>query len=175
MEVSISQIIRDTKNVINARLDILETIVNLQKTNTFDSNIHIIKSLNSRILDLEIQMKELLFKNSLEQIPEIIITKSEELVNNDTSLLTEKGVTEVSEVEGEGEGEGEGEAEGEVEEEGEEGEDEGEGEGEYTPFEYKNMTLYHDKDMIVYQIDEEGNLSDPIGKYDAEKKKIKKL
>ena len=161
MEVSISQIIRDTKNVINARLDILETIVNLQKTNTFDSNIHIMKSLNSRILELELQMKELLFKNSLEQIPEIIITKSEELVNNDTSLLTEKGITEVSEVEGEGE----------VEEE----EGEGEGEGEYTPFEYKNMTLYHDKDMIVYQIDEEGNLSDPIGKYDAEKKKIKKL
>jgi hypothetical protein len=37
------------------------------------------------------------------------------------------------------------------------------------------MTLYHDSEMIVYQIDEEGVLSDPIGRYDAEKKKIKKL
>ena len=37
------------------------------------------------------------------------------------------------------------------------------------------MTLYHDTNMIVYQIDEEGALSDPIGKYDVEKQKIRKL
>ena len=48
-------------------------------------------------------------------------------------------------------------------------------EEEYTSFEYKGMTLYHDTNMIVYQIDEEGALSDPIGKYDVEKQKIRKL
>ena len=63
----------------------------------------------------------------------------------------------------------------EEEEVAEEEEEVAEEETQLTEFEYKGMTLYHDADMIVYQLDEEGALSDPIGRYDAEKQKIKKL
>ena len=71
------------------------------------------------------------------------------------------------------------EAEQEAEEEEQEEEDAEEG-IELTEFEYKGMTLYHDSDMKVYRMDDDGALSDVLGIYhphptNRELDKIKKV
>jgi hypothetical protein len=42
-------------------------------------------------------------------------------------------------------------------------------------FEYKGMTLYRDSENLVYRMDEEGALSEPLGIWDDAKQKIKKI
>ena len=95
------------------------------------------------------------------------IKEEEEVAEEEEEELAEEEEEEVAEEEEE-----------EAEEEEEEAEEEEEGEQmELEEFEYKGMTLYRDTENKVYQMDEEGSLSDPIGIWDESgpKPRIKKL
>ena len=183
MECSFQEIIRETKNAVNARLDMLEALINTKKIVTVDmvSNDSIYQnSLHERISTLENIVQNL----KSEQIPELIIEKdsrtsfeepvikyiqTSNIVNDENTIESEAQqiVSEGEDEEGECEDEGE-EGEGE-------GEDENEGEGEeLTEFTYKGMTLYRDSENKVYQADEDG-VGDPIGIWDEKTNRIKKL
>lgn len=84
---------------------------------------------------------------------------------------------EEQEVEAEEEAEEEEEEEVEEEVEEEEEEEEEAQQLELEEFEYKSMTLYRDNENKVYQMDEDGALSDPIGIWDESKNppRIKKI
>ena len=178
MECSFQEIIREAKNAINTRLDMLEALINTKKIVTVDmgTNDSIFQnSLHERISTLENIVNSL----KSEQIPEVVIIEKdtrnsfEEPVCEETlpNMIESKGE---SEDEGEGEGEGdEGDEEGEAEAEAE-AEDEDEG-LQLTEFTYKGMTLYHDADFKVYNLDEDGAVGDPIGIWDEKTNRIKKL
>ncbi len=67
------------------------------------------------------------------------------------------------------------EEEEEVEEEVEEEEEEEEEEEALTPFNFKGKTYYHDAEYKVYIPDEDGAVSDPVGIYDPQSKRIRRL
>ena len=170
MEYSIQELIRETKNAINTRLDMLESLISTKKVCTIDINGESLnESLYERISILETIVKDL----QKEDIPEVVIIEKhthedEPIIERSKEVLKIENV-QVDEGDADDEGEGEGE-----EGEGEEGEGEGEAIA-LTEFTYKGMTLYHDEENKVYQMGEDGELSDPIGIWDETKNRIKKL
>ena len=44
-----------------------------------------------------------------------------------------------------------------------------------TEFEFKGKTYYHDSEYKVYIPDEDGAISDPVGIYDPQSKRIRRL
>ena len=191
MECSFQEIIRETKNAINARLDMLESLINSKKTFTVDigneSMFH--TSLNERMSNLENIVSSL--KNFDTQNPELVIIEKESLEpfeETPVSIVYNKDYGDADdEAEAEEEPEAhelevhepeaeahESEPEPEAEPEPEPEEEEAEGK-ELTEFTYRGMTLYHDDEYKVYQLGGDGEISDPIGIWDAAKGKIKKI
>ena len=228
------EVLRETKNAINARLDMLEMLV--LKSNSIDENTHndndsnidnvkmFMKDTNERFENIETMLyrfNDLIsnIKNYIEKqqntdiLPRTIIIDKEDNNTNETTyetsiprmIIVDKSEGEKEQVEEEQEEQEEEEQleeeeqveeQEEQEEQQEEQEEEQEQEQEQveeqqeeqeeeqeeqeegielTEFEYKGMTLYHDADMKVYRMDEEGALSDVLGIYDAEKGKIRKI
>ena len=174
MEYSIQELIRETKNAINTRLDMLESLISTKKVCTIDINGESLnESLYERISILETIVKDL----QKEDIPEVVIIEKD--THEDEPIIERS--QEIQEVQNVQVDEAQEDAAQEADDEGdeaEEGEGEGEGEGEaiaLTEFTYKGMTLYHDEEYKVYQMGEDGELSDPIGIWDESKNRIKKL
>ena len=214
MEVSMSEIIRETRNAINSRLDMLEVLVSRTSYNTnSNSNAHSytdtshdnhrLESLSKRIYDLETYTERVdnvestlykfndLISNVIQKIQHMEKEKEKEKENSHiyTPTLkspsqdedipeviisdTQKSIDEVEVLE-ETEEEQQEQQE-EQEEEQQEEQEEEQQELELEEFEYKNMTLYRDNENKVYQMDEDGALSDPIGKWDTQKNRITKI
>ena len=173
MECSFQEIIRETKNAINARLDMLESLINSKKTFTVDigneSMFH--TSLNERMSNLENIVSSL--KNFDTQNPELVIIEKESLEPFEETPVSIVYNKDYGDADDEAEAEEEPEAD-EPEAEAEAEEEEAEGK-ELTEFTYKGMTLYHDDEYKVYQLGGDGEISDPIGIWDAAKGKIKKI
>jgi hypothetical protein len=91
------------------------------------------------------------------------------LLTGDEKVVDEEPVVEVVEDEQEQEEEEEQE---EVIEEEEQQEEEEEEELSLEEFEYKGKTYYKDAENQVYQMDEEGDISDPIGVWNQTKNRI---
>jgi len=181
MEVSYRDIIRETKNAINARLDMLESMITMNSSKEDDY-----KSLRDTIANQSLEIDHL--KSTLYRFNDTLtnlLTKITSMERNAAPSITSpyepmpelrvdndvKVVSVDKEVEEE-------EEEEEVEEEVEEEEVEEEVEEsslELEEFEYKNMTLYRDPENKVYRMDEEGALSEPLGIWDDAKQKIKKI
>ena len=212
MEVSISEIIRETRNAVNYRLDMLESIIKNSCKNTSVNDNTSVNNLTERIYNVESTLYRFndLLSNVIDKIknmeknvpshdeiiPEVVIEENTDkpiVINEvekppvDNVVLEEKeeikeeeevAEEEEEELAEEEEEEVAEEEEEEAEEEEEEAEEEEEGEQmELEEFEYKGMTLYRDTENKVYQMDEEGSLSDPIGIWDESgpKPRIKKL
>ena len=208
------EVLRETKNAINARLDMLEMMIiksnNINKEYNNDNNLDtFIKDTNNRFEEIEtvfyrFNEKINSINNYIENqqttdiLPRTIIIDKEDnnlsqtneavfdisipnmiILNNDVEEVAEEEVAEeeiaeeeiaeeeVAEEEVAEEEVAEEEvAEEEVAEEEVAEEEVSEEENiELTEFEYKGMTLYHDNDMKVYRMDEEGALSDVMGIY----------
>ena len=198
------EVLRETKNAINARLDMLEMMIiksnNINKEYNNDNNLDtFIKDTNNRFEEIEtvfyrFNEKINSINNYIENqqttdiLPRTIIIDKEDnnlsqtneavfdisipnmiILNNDVEEVAEEEVAEeeIAEEEiAEEEVAEEEVAEEEVAEEEVAEEEVSEEENiELTEFEYKGMTLYHDNDMKVYRMDEEGALSDVMGIY----------
>lgn len=172
MEYSIQELIRETKNAINTRLDMLESLISTKKVCTIDINGESLnESLYERISILETIVKDL----QKEDIPEVVIIEKD--THEDEPIIERSQEVQKIENVQDTEDEAQEDAAQEADDEGDEAE-EGEGEGEaiaLTEFTYKGMTLYHDEEYKVYQMGEDGELSDPIGIWDESKNRIKKL
>jgi len=195
MEVSMSEIIREARNAINSRLDMLEILIHTKSTPMSNSGCdnhrmeYKYKAMDDKINNLyemfnTIQNKDCYcdmppLTSVSEKIPEIIINETDKPIltvrshnendDEDSHVKRTCDVEEESEAEEVAE---ESEAE-EVAEE--ESEAEAEEQLELEEFEYKGMTLYRDSESKVYQMDEDGALSDPIGIWDETKNRIKKI
>jgi hypothetical protein len=201
MEVSMCEIIRETRNAINARLDMLELLISKHSNYQFPNDCNVlsnyqfvssnntnqcdnhridylnnkINSLSDKVLDIETLLNNFQKKFDLnEKVPELIIQEDkEENKDLNTSIKVQEEKEEVKEEEEE---EVEEEEVEEAEEEEEEEEEVEEEEGlELEEFEYKGITLYRDPENKVYRMDEDGSISEPIGVWDESKQKIKKL
>lgn len=243
MEVSYREIIRETKNAVTARFDMLESLLSLQtkpaqkepvdnkiietlvsRINNQNEEINHLKSLLCKFNDLMGNIQKKIesmehqkapivnfMSGSYEQMPELNIDYTDKPQNDNRVVCTtkfeeedeiaeeeeevgEEEEEEVAEEEEEEVGEKEEEvaeeeeevAEKEEEEEAEEEEEVAEEEEEeeveeeessleLEEFEYRGMTLYRDSENLVYRMDEEGALSDPLGIWDDAKQKIKKI
>jgi hypothetical protein len=219
MEVSISEIIRETRNAVNYRLDMLESIIKNSCKNTsvndknntdvlteriynVESTLYRFNDLLSNVIDKIKNMEKHTYIPPLktpsrdEIIPEVFIeentdrpiltVRSHHDDNGEDSHVEKTCIVDKVELEKEAEEEVAEEevaeeeeevAEEEEEEEVAEEEEEEEEQMELEEFEYKGMTLYRDAENKVYQMDEEGSLSDPIGVWDESgpKPRIKKL
>jgi len=184
MEVSYRDIIRETKNAINARLDMLESLISMNTNNNTNNSLH--ETIMNQAGEIE-ELKSTLYRVSdnitnivnritimernaepsiaspYEPMPELcvdndlkVVTIKEEVVEEVEEEVVEEEVVE--------------EVEEEVEEELEE-----ESSLELEEFEYKGMTLYRDPNNKVYRMDEEGALSEPLGIWDNGKQRIKKI
>ena len=190
MEFSIREYIREIKNSVNVRLDMLESLISSKSTDK-------VEILISKIQVLEAKIDELI-SSKKEELPSIIGIPNYDLYNRDnlknfsvkvendycnnvllssdeeTVDLLNKNI-EVEEEEEKEEEQVEEKEEGQVEEQEEEQEQEEEEEEEEAliEFEYKGMVLYRDGENKVYQIDDEGELVDtPIGIWNDVKQKV---
>jgi hypothetical protein len=174
MEVSYRDIIRETKNAINARLDMLESMISMNTNNVNDSIRETITNQSVEIEDLKSNLYRvsesisnilnritIMERNAAPSMPSPYEPMPELRVDNDVKVITIEEEEEVEEVE-------------EVEEEESSPELE-ESSLELEEFEYKGMTLYRDPENKVYRMDEEGALSEPLGIWDDAKQKIKKI
>jgi len=183
MEVSYRDIIRETKNAINARLDMLESMISMNTNNANDSIRETITNQSVEIEDLKSNLYRvsesisnilnritIMERNAAPSMPSPYEPMPELRVDNDVKVVMieeEEEIEEKEDVEEEME---------EVEEEMEEVEEEVEESSlELEEFEYKGMTLYRDPENKVYRMDEEGALSEPLGIWDDAKQKIKKI
>jgi len=173
MDFSIRDIIRETRASINARLDMLELLIQNGKPSSSPvpsepvdlSRIEfMITSLSSKINSIENKMNDIMNNNNKhEELPSIILEEKEDDVKE---ILEEEEVVEEEEEE----------VVEEEEEEVIEEEEEVVEEQELTEFEYKGMVLYRDGDNKVYQMDEEGELVDtPIGVWNEAKQKVLRI
>jgi len=169
MDFSIRDIIRETRASINARLDMLELLIQNCKPSSSPVDLSriefMITSLSSKINSIENKMNDIMNNNNKhEELPSIILEEKEDDVKE---ILKEEVVEEEEEEVVE-------EEEEEVVEE--EEEEEVVEEQELTEFEYKGMVLYRDGDNKVYQMDEEGELVDtPIGVWNEAKQKVLRI
>uniref|UniRef100_A0A6C0IHN0 Uncharacterized protein n=1 Tax=viral metagenome TaxID=1070528 RepID=A0A6C0IHN0_9ZZZZ len=157
MDFSIRDIIRETRASINARLDMLELLIQNSKpqiqiqSNPIDlSRIEfMLGSLSSKMEAIENKMND----NKHEELPSIILEETQQI--QETQERKEIIIKE---------------------EEKEEEEIEQEIEQELTEFEYKGMLLYRDGENKVYQMDEDGELVDtPIGIWNEAKQKVQRI
>ena len=121
MEYSFQEIIRETKNAINSRLDMLESLISTKKICTVNINT---ESLNERMSYLENMIRDL----QKEDIPEVVIIEKDSRDSFEESVNPEpkdSQRTPPSSISGEAEAaEAEAEAEEEEEEEAEEEDEE---------------------------------------------------
>ena len=190
MDFSIREIIRETRASINARLDMLEMILQNGKPSVSSNPVDLsriefmLSSLSSKINSIENKLNE----QKQEELPSIIIDDvvKQVIINNDNqSIHDEQEVFEESQMEEEEEKKNEEQQEQEEEKEKEEEEEEEEEEEiveeevveqELTEFEYKGMVLYRDGENKVYQMDEDGELVDtPIGVWNEAKQKVLRI
>ena len=194
MEFSIREYIREIKNSVNARLDMLESLIS-------SKNVDKVEILNSKIQVLEAKIDELI-SSKKEELPSIIGIPNYDIVNvkndyyNNLILSSDEETVDVLnkniEVEEQEEEQEEEQVEEQVEEQEEEQVEEQEEEQEeeqveeqeeeqveeqeeeaLIEFEYKGMVLYRDAENKVYQIDDEGELVDtPIGIWNEVKQKV---
>jgi hypothetical protein len=188
MEVSYRDIIRETKNAINARLDMLESMISMNTNNVNDSIRETITNQSVEIEDLKSNLYRvsesisnilnritIMERNAAPSMPSPYEPMPELRVDNDVKVITieeEEEVEEVEEVEEEESSPELEESSLELEESSPELE---ESSLELEEFEYKGMTLYRDPENKVYRMDEEGALSEPLGIWDDAKQKIKKI
>jgi hypothetical protein len=175
MDISIREIIRETRASINARLDMLEMIIQNGKQSVSSKPVDLsriefmLSSLSSKINSIENKMNE----QKQEELPSIIIddaVKQVKINYDNQSYHDEQEVFEESQMEEEEK------KEEEVEEEKEEEEEEVVEQQELTEFEYKGMVLYRDGENKVYQMDEDGELVDtPIGVWNEAKQKVLRI
>lgn len=182
-----------------SRIERLERLVSAQPSqNTMENSLleeritALEENLASAFADIE-RIKETYFKpiaamhtHGVESIPmpspilPLVTHTVDMLLTGDEKVVDEEPVVEVVEDEeeqAEEEEEGEGGVEEQEEEEEEKEEEEGEEEEEeeelsLEEFEYKGKTYYKDSENQVYQMDEEGDISDPIGVWNETKNRI---
>ena len=192
MEFSLREYIREIKNSVNVRLDMLESLISSKSTDK-------VEILISKIQVLEAKIDELI-SSKKEELPSIIGIPNYDLYNRDnlknfsvkvendycnnvllssdeeTVDLLNKNIEveeEEEQVEEEKEEEQVEEEQEEQEEEEEQEQEEEEEEEALIEFEYKGMVLYRDGENKVYQIDDEGELVDtPIGIWNDVKQKV---
>ena len=198
MEFSIREYIREIKNSVNVRLDMLESLISSKSTDKVEILISKIQVLEAKIDELISSKKEELpsiigipnynlynrdnLKNFSVKVENdycnnVLLSSDEEtvdLLNKNIEVEEEEKEEEQVEEKEEGQVEEEQEEE-QVEEQEEEQEQEEEEEEEEAliEFEYKGMVLYRDGENKVYQIDDEGELVDtPIGIWNDVKQKV---
>jgi len=195
MDFSIRDIIRETRASINARLDMLELLIQNGKPSVSSNPVDLsriefmITSLSSKINSMENKMNDIINNNKQEELPSIILEEKEDekdekevvkeiiIQEKKEEEVVEEVVEEVLEEEEEVVEEEEEEVVEEevIEEEEEEVVEEVE-QQELTEFEYKGMILYRDGENKVYQMDEEGELVDtPIGVWNEAKQKVLRI
>ena len=198
MEFSIREYIREIKNSVNVRLDMLESLISSKSTDKVEILISKIQVLEAKIDELISSKKEELpsiigipnydlynrdnLKNFSVKVENdycnnVLLSSDEETVDllNKNIEVEEEEEKEEEQVEEKEEGQVEEKEEGQVEEQEEEQEQEEEEEEEEAliEFEYKGMVLYRDGENKVYQIDDEGELVDtPIGIWNDVKQKV---
>jgi hypothetical protein len=180
MEFSIREYIREIKNSVNARLDMLESLISSKNTDK-------VEILNSKIQLLEAKIDELI-SSKKEELPSIIGIPNYDLYNrdnlknfsvkvendycNNVLLSSDEETVDLLNKNIQVEEEDEEEQQ-EEEQEDEEQVEEQEEEEALIEFEYKGMVLYRDGENKVYQIDDEGELVDtPIGIWNDVKQKV---
>ena len=192
MEFPIRDFIREIKNALNTRLDILEGLININNkqtsslTHTIDSMK--IEELEKKIQQMQVNINELMSQK--EELPSIIMKdistpiiytpttptfKVEERILpihlNEEVEEKEVEEEEVEQIQEEVEEEVE-----QIQEEVEEEEVEEEVQERFTQFEHKGVVLYRDSENKVYQVDEDDELIDtPIGVWNEAKKKILRI
>jgi len=159
MDFSIRDIIRETRASINARLDMLELLIQNGKpqiqiqSNPIDlSRIEfMLGSLSSKMEAIENKMND----NKHEELPSIILEETQQIQETQETQERKEII---------------------IKEEEKEEEIEQEIEQELTEFEYKGMLLYRDGENKVYQMDEDGELVDtPIGIWNEAKQKVQRI
>jgi hypothetical protein len=159
MDFSIRDIIRETRASINARLDMLELLIQNGKpqiqiqSNPIDlSRIEfMLGSLSSKMEAIENKMND----NKHEELPSIILEETQQIQETQETQERKEII---------------------IKEEEKEEEIEQEIEQELTEFEYKGMLLYRNGENKVYQMDEDGELVDtPIGIWNEAKQKVQRI
>ena len=181
MDFSIRDIIRETRASINARLDMLELLIQNGKpsipkdqSNPVDlSRIELmIGSLYSKMEAIENKLNY----NKDEELPSIILEEKEDNVKEILINHDEKEEEKEDNVKENLINHDEKEEEDVIKEDIVHEEEEVVEEQELTEFEYKGMVLYRDGDNKVYQMDEEGELVDtPIGVWNEAKQKVLRI
>jgi len=189
-----SEIIRETRNAINARLDMLESLMKLSNKsgnlNEFTQRLERIESMLSYNDNIKARFPNVEVE---EQIPQVIIMEKQysyedstntnspihynSPVQENTSMPNDASSLHALDNDSDKEEALEEEEEEVVEEEVVEEEvvEEEEVGIELESFEYKGLTLYRDSDNKVYQMDDEGSISEPIGLWDDAKQRITKV
>ena len=188
MSIPISEIIREIKNNVALRLDILESLLSkfecvtppsLQDSMTkrfeqmetkIDTLYELLKS-NEKRFTVDVMEHETPILHIDEDFTPVEIRVShmedEDMEDEEEEVVEDQEVVETEEVV---------EDEEEVLERQEVVETIEDNSVELTEFLYKGLTLYRDSESYVYQLDSEGALVDtPIGLWDDAKQRIKKL
>ena len=194
MDFTIRDIIREARASINARLDMLELLIQNGKPSIPNNSVDLspiefmLSSLSSKMNSLENKMNDII-NHKHEELPSIVLEEIEHKEEEKVIMKEEKKVIIKEEEEQEVVMEEEEEEEVVIEEEEEEVVEEEEEEEEevveveeeveeqeLTEFEYKGMLLYRDRENKVYQMDEDGELVDtPIGVWNEAKQKVLRI